>query len=510
MNSNNSAFMACLLCLGLETSVATAATPVAAEAAPAHDSDSTKWLGEWTGVEHESSGNFRGEALFDLEIRATPSGLELIDKDRQLGNAAPAPLAIKGNEFTTELHGLWPAPIRVTGRLSPDGQTIDLLRSDAGMTGTESHRVTLRHDDPSARKYLAPRVTAVGTRELACHSTAPKPTADRIPVATLQAVNIDPTPLAGLMQSICAESGKSDERQTESVLILRHGKLVFEEYFWGQTAANPHVISSSTKSVTSIITGIAVERGKLKPDATIASYFPDRLNSLWVHQKYPITVRNVLSMSSGTAWDDSVKGAENPSAKLLESHDVVGYMFDKPSIHPAGAVYNYDNGLPSLMGDLVARVTGEPFERFAAENLFKPMHITNYRWTTMRDGSVLAAGGFYMLPRDMAKIGEMMLNRGRWEGRQIVSSAWVAESTRQQSAPDQYPYGFYWHLTNAQHRHVRGADGYMALGQGGQVIAVFPILDLVVVTTSQNWHSSGLTAMPFDLFDKYILPAVTP
>jgi CubicO group peptidase (beta-lactamase class C family) len=183
-------------------------------------------------------------------------------------------------------------------------------------------------------------------------------------------------------------------------------------------------------------------------------------------------------------------------------------MLSRPVVHAPGSVYNYDNGLPALMGNLVARATGEPFERFAERTLFGPLGVTNYRWTLMPDGTPLAAGGFFLRPRDMAKIGLLMLNQGRWQGRQIVSSKWVTESTQQQSAPDQYPYGYYWHLTNGKHRHVKNVDGYMALGQGGQIIAVFPALDLVVVTTSQNWSMPGLTAMPYSLFDDFILPAI--
>ena len=206
-------------------------------------------------------------------------------------------------------------------------------------------------------------------------------------------------------------------------------------------------------------------------------------------------------------WDDSVPGANNPSAQLLVTPDITRYVMGSAQIHPPGTFYNYDNGLPALTGILVARKVGEPYDRFAETHLFGPLGISNYRWTRVREGGVLAAGGFYMLPRDMVKIGQLMLQGGLWKGRRVVSAEWVREATRQQSAAGQYPYGFYWHLTNAQHRHVQGADGFMGLGQGGQVIAVFPGLDMVVVVTSQNWLSRDLQAMPFGLFDQFVLPA---
>jgi CubicO group peptidase (beta-lactamase class C family) len=192
----------------------------------------------------------------------------------------------------------------------------------------------------------------------------------------------------------------------------------------------------------------------------------------------------------------------------LLSTNVAHYATSHPQIHTPGTFYNYDNGLPSLAGILDARKLDESLDRFAAETLFTPLGIGNYRWTPLREGGVLAAGGLALLPRDMVKIGQLMLQEGRWKGRRVVSAAWVRESTRQQTATGQYPYGFYWHLTNSRERHVQADDGFMGLGQGGQVIAVFPALDMVVVVTSQNWHS-GRKSMPFQLFDQYILPAVS-
>ena len=110
-----------------------------------------------------------------------------------------------------------------------------------------------------------------------------------------------------------------------------------------------------------------------------------------------------------------------------------------------------------------------------------------------------------MLPRDMVKIGQLMLQGGLWKANRVVSAEWVREATRQRTA-GQYPYGFYWHLTQRAAFGVQGADGFMGLGQGGQVIAVFPGLDMVVVVTSQNWLSRGLSYYG-RLFDQFVLPA---
>ena len=464
--------------------------------------------GHWTGVAHDSAGGFHADSLVDFEIRNASVGLELVDHDRARNMAAPVALTVRGRTFRAQYTGLWPNPVQVSGRLAADGRSLEVLLTHIGMTGKESQHATLHQADTAARSFEAPRVDGQGARVLDYVYAPPQPANDGIPVASASQEGIDPTPLAALVKSILAQTGVRERAQTEGVLVLRHGKLVFEEYFWGQSAGNPHIISSCTKSVTSILTGIAADQGQLRVDDPVVTYFPAQRDSLWGRARQPITVRNVLSMSAGTAWDDSVTGPANPSWQLLESHDVPAYVLSRPMVHPPGSFYNYDNGLPTLMGFVVARVTREPYERFAERTLFAPLGISNYRWTLNPDGTPLAAGGLYLRPRDMAKIGLLMLDRGRWQGHQILSSAWVAESTQQQTAADQYPYGYYWHLTNAKHRHVKNVDGYMALGQGGQVIAVFPSLQLVVVITSQNWAMRGPTSMPFSLMDDFILPAV--
>jgi CubicO group peptidase (beta-lactamase class C family) len=494
--------------IALALSLAAVATVAAADSPQ-------QWTGRWIGVANDSSGQFHGVSGIDIEIRTGDAGLELKDHDRQRGNTVPAAMTVHERKFSASYHGLWPTPIEASGTLAADGNTIDLEISGDGMTGLDTHHVTLRREDARPLRgdlrvhaFLAPRVDADARRVLDYRYVAPASRRDGLPVSNAAAVGIDPARLEAMVRSILTETGHREDPQTESVLILRHGKLVFEEYFWGQSADNPHIISSCTKSVTSIIAGVAADHDRLKVDAPVVSYVSHPEDTRWGREAYPITIRNILAMSSGTVWDDRVAGKDNPSAQLLLQTDVVHYVMGKEAVHPPGTFYNYDNGLPTLVGVIVARAMGKTYDQLADEVLFTPLGITNYRWTRLHDGSPLAAGGFYMQSRDMAKIGQLMLNGGRWDGKQVLSAAWVRESTSQQTASGQYPYGYYWHLTNSQHRHVNGADGFMALGQGGQIIAVFPSLDMVVVTTSQNWQGSGLQAMPFHMFDDYILPSV--
>ena len=499
-----------LIGIGSVGSGAAAATAGAAGATGVTHNDGSseqQWVGVWTGVNEQTEGRFHARSLVDFRISAGPTGLEFQDLDRMRGSSAPVKMTVQGQQFSAEYFGLWPTSIHVAGTLAAGGKSLDVTISGDGMTGLETRHAILSHDDQKARAFLAPLIDAAGARVTSYRYRPPVSRPDGIAVASAKAEGIDTKPLEQMVASILQETGVREEVQTESVLIQRHGKLVFEQYFWGQSGDNPHVISSVTKSVTSILTGIAFDRGGIQLDAPVTSYIADPQSTVWGQKGYAITLRNILSMSSGTVWDDRVAGANNPSAQLLVTPDITRYVMGSAQIHPPGTFYNYDNGLPALTGILVARKVGEPFDRFADTNLFGPLGISNYRWTRVREGGVLAAGGFYMLPRDMVKIGQLMLQGGLWNGRRVVSAEWVREATRQQTAAGQYPYGFYWHLTNAQQRHVQGEDGFMGLGQGGQVIAVFPGLDMVVVVTSQNWLSRELQAMPFGLFDRFVLPA---
>jgi len=155
----------------------------------------------------------------------------------------------------------------------------------------------------------------------------------------------------------------------------------------------------------------------------------------------------------------------------------------------------------------------EPIELFADRLLFRPLGISNYRWTYLREGSPLAAGGLYLTSRAMAKLGQTMLDGGSWHGHRLLSKAWVDESIRNQSAPGDYPYGFYWHLTNAQQRHVERIDGFSGIGQGGQLITVLPAERVVIIVTSSSWKTSPLSKdgdHPFGLVNRFIVPALKP
>jgi len=394
-------------------------------------------------------------------------------------------------------------------QLSADGTELLVTLPNSGTAAGSPLVLSLRRDDPAARRFQVPRVTRDGGRDLEYSYSIPVAGNDW-PVASLGDEHIDRTTIYRMVASILRQQSAPPFNRTDSVLIARNGRLVLEEYFWGYGPNIPHAISSDTKSLTSLIVGIAVDRRKLRLQDRIGPYFPEYAKSEWIRNDYPIAIRDMLSMQANLQWNEDVpyQDARNTAIGLVLAKDPIEFVLSRPLAGPPGVKFQYNSGLPNLLGDLVTRAVGRPIEDFADEFLFSRLGIKNYRWTRLANGHAMASGGMVMLPRDMAKIGQLMLNGGMWKGQRIVSRAWVDASTTQQTGPDDYAYGFYWHLCNERQWQLRGHLGFMAGGQAGQFIVVVPALSLVVVVTSSNWQPGG-TKIAFDeIVGKFVMPAV--
>lgn len=289
----------------------------------------------------------------------------------------------------------------------------------------------------------------------------------------------------------------------DALAVSKSDIVVLEEYFGGMTPATLHIISSSTKSITALLAGIAVEQGLFRLDDCIADYFPD-VSTIWGgngnSDSPPVLVRHVLSMTAGT--EHTVKEAQD----LLESTDVERLVLGWTSFRTPGAAYNYDNGLPALVGCLIERTSGIPLPEFAKKHLFGPLDINTVAWTDMptpadrpyvSDPPVLAAGGMALTLPDFLKLGQMLLQNGQYNGRQIVPAAYAAEATRQQTKLDDYPYGYYFHINQRETVddsatkewvHLDGMDGYFMLGQGEQILFIAPKEQIVLAAFSSTWH----------------------
>lgn len=301
-----------------------------------------------------------------------------------------------------------------------------------------------------------------------------------------------------------------------SVLIYRSGELVLEEYFSGVMRSDStyrdfgrdslHDVYSVSKSFASATVGVAIASGAIASvDEPVVDFFPEYAYLGGSLATGELTVRHLLTMSAGLEWDETSTSYTDPSnshAQMRAAADPIEFVFSRAQVAPPGTEFVYSTGLTSVLGELVSRATGELYSDYIAQVIFAPLGITEFDWLDFYNGTLeTAGGGLQLRPRDMLKFGVTYLDGGSWQGSQVVPEAWVVESTAPH--PPAGYYGYLWWLG------ARSVDGntwsfFRALGLGGQHIFVFPEIELVVVFTS-NGSGSG----PYDLMDRYILPAIS-
>jgi CubicO group peptidase (beta-lactamase class C family) len=283
-----------------------------------------------------------------------------------------------------------------------------------------------------------------------------------------------------------------------AVLVARGGKLLFERYFKGSDEINGrqvgsvafdadtlHNIKSVTKSVSSLVLGIAIDRGLIRSvDEPIFSFFPE-LSDLRSPEKDRLRLVHALTMTVGLKWVEAVPDNEgdNDEGRMHMAPDPCRYVLGLPATAPPGQEFFYNTGALTLVSAIVRKATGRPLDEFARTELFEPLGITDFEWIRVK-GDADAGGGLRLRPRDMAKIGQLVLAGGRWNDRQVVSKAWIdASMTPRTKASSNYSYGYLWYLGRSPFngREVHWPAG---LGRGGQSIRIVPELDLVVVVTA--------------------------
>ncbi|HST08050.1 MAG TPA: serine hydrolase, partial [Gemmatimonadaceae bacterium] len=293
-----------------------------------------------------------------------------------------------------------------------------------------------------------------------------------------------------------------------SILVYRGGRLVIEEYFYGYDRDRPHQMRSATKSVVSMLAGIAIDRGFLAGESELvtkrlpyASYAnPDP-------RKDALTLRDLLTMQSGLACDDWDAKSPGNESRVYLSPDWVKFVLDLPIIAQPGTHGSYCSGGVAVVGRIVERATGKSLPAFAQENLFTPLGIRagDVRWNyTLSSSNAATFGQLYLRPRDMLKLGILFQQQGSWKGRQLVSRDWVTRSTGQWSTVGDQKYGyFWWHqwVMAASPDGPRHVDMIVATGNGGQKIYLVPSLDLIVVLTGGNYNSQSpaMTILSRDL-----------
>lgn len=328
----------------------------------------------------------------------------------------------------------------------------------------------------------------------------PERTDDGWQIASLAEQNIVPAPILEMIEGIRA----GEYTGISSVLLVRGGFLVLEEYFGEDDRDRLHTMRSAAKAITSALVGIAIDKGFIESvDEPLLPYFPEYQGEIanWDERKRDITLAHVLSMTSG------VRGNEDA---MYPTDDWIKFYLDQPLAAAPGETFSYATSGVVTLGNVITRASGLGIPAFADRYLFGPLGITEYRWpiTNSRgnQGLAMTGGGLNLRPRDMAKFGQLYLNGGGWEGERLISEEWIEESTRKHATSDLYgeDFGYLWRMIDrtVAGRRVRSIEAW---GNGGQFIMVFPSLDLVAVFTGENYGLFPEMEQPFELIDQYIL-----
>ncbi len=296
----------------------------------------------------------------------------------------------------------------------------------------------------------------------------------------------------------------------DSLLIIRHGILVFERYMRGMTPDRLHNLKSATKSITSLLVGVALATGDLGGlDESLGYILPELFAGADDRAKREITIRHLLTMRSGLAWDEYGASA----IAMTASPDWVRYVLGRPLEHPPGTHFNYSTGDTQLLAVALQKLTGMSLSEYAALYLFGPLGITRYTWPADPQGVTIGGAELALTPRDLARIGYLALCGGRWGDEALVPANWIAESHRPHVALATgdscagLGYGYLWWV-----RPQAGYDSALAVGYGGQFVIVVPALDLLVVMTGDlsdvpPTFRNNQMLCGFNLVEDFIVPA---
>ena len=264
----------------------------------------------------------------------------------------------------------------------------------------------------------------------------------------------------------------------DSVVLVRNGYIVLDAYSYPRDAADPHNIYSCSKSVTSALIGIAIDRGYIKSvHQSAMEFFPEHLAKNLDADKQAMTLEHLLTMTTGLECRDSYRYHWIGLGQMKASADWVQFMIDLPMVKEPGTQFNYCNGATFLLSAILQQKAGMDALSFAQKHLLKPLGISDFMWPSNSQGITVGYGKLHIRPRDMAKFGFLYLNNGQWEDKQIISDRWVKESTRKHvSTKGPMDYGYQW--------WTMGSGAYTALGYGGQFIFVVPYKNIVAVFTS--------------------------
>ncbi|MFC1725484.1 serine hydrolase domain-containing protein [candidate division KSB1 bacterium] len=280
-------------------------------------------------------------------------------------------------------------------------------------------------------------------------------------------------------------------KDIHSLLIVKNSAIVHEEYFNGYTRAHLQDIFSITKSVSSSLIGIAIDKGFITGvDDPVVSYLPQYLNDVTDEKMNEVTLKHILTLSSGMDWDEKTYVYEDPrnsENQMIQNYDWMKFVLSRSIINAPGTVWEYNTGSVHLLSAVIKNAAGLFADQFIEEYLFGPLGITDYDWNKDNMGyqcTGATLGGLRMKIRDLAKFALMILKNGKWNSEQIISESWVEESSTQHIVIPENTnnMGYLWWLGEINVNSER-IDYIASYGYGEQTMYIVPKLDMIVIIT---------------------------
>jgi CubicO group peptidase (beta-lactamase class C family) len=335
--------------------------------------------------------------------------------------------------------------------------------------------------------------------------------------------------LYNLMNRIYATS----EHNIHSILIVINSRLVFEEYFegvkfklgkytgeYGFDRDDLHTLCSATKSVTSALLGIAIDKEYIKSvDEKVFDFFPQNSDLISLYpDKANMTIRHLLTMTSGLQWDDESTSYYEPANdmyQLFTSSDPMRFILSKDLVKIPGTFFEYANCNTNLLGEIVHLAANTRLDLFCDSLLFSKLGIQVYEWQKIKPEIIFTSGDLMLRPRDMAKFGQLFLDKGVWNNKQVISEEWCTLSTSKHIDPNDFSgnfnwsdgYGFQWWQKDYTSSR-KAYHSYFASGWGGQKIIIIPELETVIVFTGGNYYAAEKISC-YSIVEDYIIPALT-
>ena len=329
-----------------------------------------------------------------------------------------------------------------------------------------------------------------------------RPPQDGWPVSTPREQGLDPALICG----IAAKLEKRKDANPHGVVLVRNGAIIYETYFNGLDRRWPqqhwrepledtphdihtkHDLQSITKSVVALLVGVAQDREIIKNlDAPLLSFFPEYAD-LHSPDRARIGLQDLLTMRAGLDWP--IKPYLSMARRVDAAPDPYRLVLEQPVVAEPGRKWRYNNGVAELIGGVVQKAVGRRLDQFAEETLFEPLGITDWEWGRMASGNPGASWGLRLQPRDLAKIGQLVLDRGAWRGRQIISARWIEQMTLPRIVRPKFSYAYLWWLGRS-FIGGRNVDWVGGRGWGGQCLTVIPSLALVLVVTAGVYDFEG-------------------